>query len=192
MGLRMTGALIALLLLAVAALWGLASWRSLTAARDAVDATWAAIDVQLQQRHDLLPALVAAVQAETGGEDETLQRIDGARLVADAATTPFERADAERRLVAGIAAVGALAERHPGLGATADFVDLQARLARIGDEIQATRRIYNADVRLYLTRRARFPGALVRRLGAFEERPYFELDHTRERGIPRLALARAA
>ena len=187
----MTGVSLALTVLVLAALWAAASWRGLTAARNAVDATWAAIDVQLQRRHDLLPALAAAVQAETRGEDETLDRVAAARRQADAAATPFERADAERRLVAGIAAVGALAERHPGLGATAEFVDLQARLAAIEDQIQAARRIYNADVRLYLTRRHRFPGRLVRRLGDFEVRPYFELDHTRDRGVPTLALARA-
>ena len=187
----MTGVLLALAVIALAALWGLTSWRSLTTARDAVDATWAAIDLHLQRRHDLLPALTAAVQAETDGEGATLERIDEARALAEEATTPFARADAERRLLAAIAAVGGLAERHPGLGATAPFVDLQARLATIEDEVQAARRIYNADVRLYLTRRNRFPGVLVRRLGDFGERPYFELDHTRDRTVGPLALARA-
>jgi LemA protein len=187
----MTGVSIAFGLLVLAAFGVLASWRGLLAARNAVDATWAAIDVQLLRRHDLLPALVAAVHAEIGGEAETLERLTNARVDAQAAVTPFERAEAERRLVAGIAAVGALAEIHPGLGATGAFVDLQARLASIEDEIQAARRIYNADVRLYLTRRGRFPGSLLRRLGEFEERPYFELDHTRERGVATLALARA-
>ncbi|MCW2985952.1 MAG: LemA family protein, partial [Conexibacter sp.] len=62
----------------------------------------------------------------------------------------------------------------------------------IEDEIQAARRIYNADVRLYQGRRARVPGGLLRRFGDFEDRPYFELDHTRERGVPALALVRAA
>jgi LemA protein len=187
----MTGVVIAFGIVLLTAIWLLGCWRGLTAARNAADTTWDDIHVQLVRRHDLLPALIAAVEAETGGEAETLARIGSARELAQAATTPFERADAERRLVAGIAAVGGLAERHPGLGATAGFVDLQARLAAIEDEIQAARRIYNADVRLYLTRRGRFPGTLLRRLGDFDERPYFELDHTRERAIPTLALARA-
>jgi LemA protein len=185
----MTGVIIALSIALLATIWLLGSWRGLIAARNAADTTWADIDVQLRRRHELLPALVAAVQAETGDEGETLARVGTARQQAQAATTPFERADAERRLVAGIAVVGALADRHPGLGASARFVDLQARLGTIEDEIQAARRIYNADVRLYLTRRGRFPGSLVRQLGDFDERPYFELDHTRERAVPALALA---
>src|SRR3954452_19585542 len=176
---------------ALGALWLLASWRGLVAARDAADATWAAIDVHLRERHALVPALVAAVQAETTGEAQALAGVTEARERARAATTPWERADAERRLVAGIAAVAALAERHPGLGAAAAFVDLQARLAGIEDEIHAARRIYNADVRLYQGRRGHLPGSLLRRLGRFDDRPYFELDHTRERGVPTLALLRA-
>jgi LemA protein len=188
---HMTGLSVGLALLALIALWLLVAWRGLIAARDAADATWAAIDVHLRQRHALVPALVAAVEAETAGEAQTLSRLSAARERAVAATTSWERADAERRLVAGIISAATLAERHPGLGAAAAFVDLQARLADIEDEIQAARRIYNADVRLYRGRRGHLPGTLLRRLGDFEDRPYFELDHTRERGVPTLALARA-
>jgi LemA protein len=185
----MTGVSVALGFLVLAAAWLLASWRGLIAARNAADATWAAIDRQLRRRHDLLPALIAAVQAEAPDEEPTPARLTAALERARTAATPFARADAERHLVAGIAAAGTLAERHPSLAATAAFVDLQARLAAIEDEIQAARRIHNADVRLYRTRRGRFPGTLLRRLGDFADRPYFELDHTRERGLPALALA---
>jgi LemA protein len=185
----MTGVTVALGVLAFLIVWLLTAWRGLVAARNAADATWAAIDVQLRRRHDLLPAVIAAIQAETAGEEATVARLTSARELAQQASTPFERADAERRLVAGIGAVGLLAaERHPALAATAAFVDLQARLATIEDEIQAARRIHNADVRLYLARRGRFPGTLLRSFGEFADRPYFELDHTRERGVPTLAL----
>jgi LemA protein len=188
----MTGVALAIVALALAALWLLSAWRGLVAARDAADTTWSAIDVHLRERHALVPALVAAVQAETPVEAETLARVVEARDRSATATAPWERADAERRLVSGIAAVATLAERHPGLGATPAFVALQARLARIEDQTQAARRVHNADVRLYRRRRGRLPGTLLRRLGDFEDRPYFELDHTRDRGAPTITLARAA
>jgi LemA protein len=187
----MTGLSVGLIALALVALWLLTAWRGLVAARDAADATWRAIDVHLRERQSLVPALVAAVQAETAAEAQTLDRLTAAREQAIAATTPWERADAERRLVAGITSVAMLAERHPGLGAAAAFVDLQARLGDIEDAIHAARRIYNADVRLYRGRRSHLPGSLLKRLGEFDDRPYFELDHTRDRGTPTLALARA-
>ena len=188
----MTGVSLMLALVVPGALWVLAAWRGLVAARNAVDTTWSAIDVRLRQRHDLVGPLVAAVAAEVGHDDPALERATEARARAAAATTPFERADAERGVVAGLGAVALLAERHPDLGSTAAFVDLQARLAVIEDDIQAARRIYNADVRLYRGRRARFPKPLMRALGTFEDRPYFELDHTRERGTPALSLVHPA
>jgi LemA protein len=191
----MTGVSIAIVVLALAALWLLSARRGLVAARDAADATWRAIDVYLRDRQALVPALVAAVQAETPVEAETLVRVAAARDRAIAATSPWERADAERHLVAGIAAIATLAERHPGLGATGAFVDLQARLTHIEDQAQAARRVYNADVRLYRRRRDRPAGMVLRKFGSFEDRPYFELDHTRDRGGvggDGLTLARAA
>jgi LemA protein len=191
----MTVVSLAIAALALAAIWLLSAWRGLVAARDGADAMWRAIDVHLRARHALVPALVAAVQAETPVEAETLTRVVEARDHAARATAPWERADAERRLIAGIAAVATLAGHHPGLGATSAFVDLQACLAHIEDETQAARRVYNADVRLYRRRRGRLPGSLLRRLGDFEDRPYFELDHTRDRGTvggDSVPLARAA
>lgn len=189
----MTGMSVAIAVLALGAIWLLAAWRGLVAARDAADASWAAIDVHLRERHTLVPALVAAVLAEVAIEQPTLSRLTAARDAAATATTPWARAEAERHLVAGIAAVATLAEDHPALGGAAAFVDLQTRLSAIEDAIQATRRVHNADVRLYRTRRTHLPGALLRRFGAFEDRPYFELDHTRDRaGAAPLPLVRAA
>lgn len=185
----MTGVSMAVLLVAVVAMWLLVAWRGLVAARAAADATWSAIDVHLRDRHALVPVLVTAVEAEIGGDRQALARLTIALQRATTATTPWERAAAERRLVAGLGTVAALAERHPELGAAGAFVDLQERLTVIEDEIQAARRIYNADVRLYRTRRGHLPGALLRHLGDFEDRPYFELDHTRDRGLPALTLA---
>jgi LemA protein len=188
----MTVLSVAIILLALGALWLVQARRGLVAARDVVDATWARIDVHLKERQALVPALVAAVQAETPIEADTLARLGAARDDAAVASTPWERADAERRLVSGIGAVSAIADHHPGLASAAAFVDLQARLAALDDDVNAARRVYNADVRLYRARRSHFPGTLLRRLSDFTDRPYFELDHTRDRGVPTLALIRSA
>ena len=188
----MTGLSVVFVVLVLAAIWVAASWRALISARDATDATWGVIDVHLRERQALVPALVAAVRAEAVGEDPSLERLTAALDRAVAARGRWERAGDERHLVASIATVAALAERHPALGASGAFVDLQHRLSTIEDQIQAARRIYNADVRLYESRRTHAPGTLLRRFGDFDPRPYFELDHTRDRGAPALALVRAA
>jgi LemA protein len=188
----MTGLPVVFVLLVLGALWLATAWRGLVAARDAADATWVAIDLHLRERHGLVAVLIAAVRAEAAGDEPALARLEAAREEAIAATMPWERGAAERRLVASIATVAAAARHHPALGASVVFADLQARLDVLEDALQSCRRIYNADVRLYRTRRGHLPGSLLRRFGAFEDRPYFELDHTRERGVPALVLAQAA
>ena len=105
----MTGVPIAIAVLALVALWLLSAWRGLVAARDAADATWRAIDVHLRDRQALVPALVAAVQAETPVEAETLPASPTPATAPPPPPSPWERADAERHLVAGIAA-----DRHAG------------------------------------------------------------------------------
>jgi LemA protein len=147
--------------------------------------------VQLRRRHDLVPVLVAAVRQHAPGESAAVDRLLAACVAAQGAETPLERADAERALVIALGTVAALGQRHPALAGTGPFVTLQAQLADIEDDIQAARRIYNAEVRLYLTRRASFPSNVMVGLGAFAERQYFELDHTRERAGLRLTPASA-
>jgi LemA protein len=181
-------AALATLAVLVTAWLGLA-WRGLTGARNRAEETWAAIEGRLVERHRLVPALEAAVRAVVSGEDAVLDRLDAARAAALTARGAFERADAERRLVAALAAAAALTERHPLLGGAAPFVDVQARLAEVEDALQHARRVYNADVRLYLRRRRHAPASWLTRLGDFPERPYYELDHTRGR---RAALRLAA
>ena len=52
-----------LLLLAALAAWAMFAFNRLVRLRNQVKTAWADIDVQLQRRHDLVPSLVAAVQA---------------------------------------------------------------------------------------------------------------------------------
>jgi LemA protein len=168
---------------ALLAAWLAAAYRGLIAARDQTETTWGAIERQLAARHALVPALIDTIAEHAPGESAVLRRLEAARSAAIAARDPFERADAERRLVAGLLAVGGVLERHPGLGASAAFADVQERLAAAEEGLQTSRRLYNADVRLYLARRRRFPRALLDAVGDFPERTYYELDHTRERSV---------
>ncbi|QEC46642.1 LemA family protein [Baekduia soli] len=166
---------------ALVAAWLVTGYQGLVAARNRAEGTWNGIEAQLQRRHALLPELADAVAALAPGETEVLGRLERARLAAQSAGSAFERADAERRVAAALGALGALVQTHPALGAGGTFVELQTRLARIDDDLQASRRLYNADVRLYLTRRRRFPPVVLVGMERFPERPYFELDQTRER-----------
>jgi LemA protein len=187
----MTSVYVVIGVAALVLLWLVVSYNALVAARNRTDEAWSGIDVQLKRRHDLVPNLVAAVRGYAAHEAETLQRVVEARASAIAAQSPAARAEAERRLGASLGAVNVLAEQYPQLQAAAAFIKLQGQLSEAEDEIQAARRIYNADVRLYLTRKQSFPTALITGLGDFPDRPYFELDGTHERAAPQVSFASA-
>jgi LemA protein len=173
------------------AAWLLTAYGNLAAARGVVDEAWAALEVQLGRRHDLVPPLVAAVREHAPGESTAIDRLVAACAAAGAATSPSERTDAEHHLDVALVMAAALTERHPALGGTGPFVTVQAQLAYIADDIHAARALYNARVGQYLPRRSALVGRLLCGVGDFPERPYFELGGTRDRPGLRLTPAQA-
>jgi len=158
------------------------TYRGLLAARTRAEETWHEVELRLEARQALVPELLQAVRRHAPDDAEVTGRLERARAAAAAAHSPLERADAERRLVAAMLAVGGLVSGHPSLGGQPEFVELEQRLLAADEALRAARRVHNADVRLYLSRRRRIPGPVLAALGSFPERPYFELDHTRDRG----------
>ena len=63
---------------------GFATYNGIVALARRIDKAWANVEVALQQRHDELPNLVAAVRGALAFERETLERVTRAR----AAWTP--------------------------------------------------------------------------------------------------------
>ena len=80
-----------------------------------------------------------------------------------------------------------MAEQYPQLRAADNFVRLQAQLAEIEDEIQASRRIYNSNVQIYNTRIQIFPNSLVAARGEFQPREFFEIEIAAERDVPQVS-----
>src|SRR5437763_11230728 len=167
-------------------LWYILTNNGLIRARNKVAEAWSGIDVQLKRRHDLVPNLVETVKGYAEHERETFTRVTDARANAIAAqnSSPRERSQAESGLSAALGGIRAVAEQYPTLRATENFQRLQAQLAEIEDEIQASRRIYNSNVQIYNTRIQIFPNSLVAARGGFEPREFFEIQVPTERDVP--------
>ena len=185
----MVAAYIVVAVVVLLVLWYIATNNSLIRARNKVDEAWSGIDVQLKRRHDLVPNLVETVKGYAAHERETLQRVTDARANAMAAQNapPAERSQAESGLSAALGGIHAVAEQYPQLRATENFQRLQAQLAEIEDEIQASRRIYNSNVQIYNTRIQIFPNSLVAARGDFRPREFFEIDVPSDREVPQVS-----
>ena len=141
------------------------------------DNAWSDIDVQLKRRHDLIPNLVETVGGYASHEKSTLTEVIEARAGAVASTGDVEaQAGAENVLVEGLRHLLAVSEDYPELVASSHFLELQRELVTTEDRIQASRRLFNGNVRDYNQRVEAIPSRLIAALGRYRKADYFEVE----------------
>src|SRR5260370_42451359 len=86
------------IVIAVIAVFFIAVYNRLVALRQAYKNAYADIDVQLKQRHDLVPNLVETVKGYAAHESGVLQKVTEARASAMRATSAQERGQADGML----------------------------------------------------------------------------------------------
>jgi LemA protein len=168
------GALIAVVAVVVLAAFVIVAYNRMVARRQAVDNSWAQIDVALRRRHDLIPPLVEAVKGYASHERGTFERVAETRAAAISASGPPARATAEGRLATAVGGLMTVAEAYPQLEATRNFSQLAEQLSQTEDQIQITRRVYNDTVETYNTLIQVFPAVIVARLFGFGRREFFD------------------
>lgn len=152
--------------------WG---YNTLVSTRQRCRQAFGDIDVQLRQRHDLVPNLLRSVKAYMGHERDTFQAVIEARNAAMEARSPTQRVEAENALSEAVSRIFALAEAYPELKASETFVDLQQQLGQLEDKIAAARRFFNNAAAEYNSAREAIPGVFLAHLMGFGPQPFFEL-----------------
>jgi LemA protein len=143
-------------------------YNRLVALRQNANQAFADIDVQLKQRHDLIPNLVETVKGYAAHEKGTLEAVIQARNAAVAAEKTGDANAALGRLIA-------LAEAYPDLKANTNFQQLQAELSDIENKLAAARRFFNNAVGEYNTAREQFPAVLFANMFGFGPRTFFDV-----------------
>src|SRR5271156_6669346 len=133
--------------------------------REAVNASWAQVDVVLQRRADLIPNLVETVKGFAQHEEQVFSEIAKAREGYMNATTPSDKIAANSQLEASLAKVLVLTENYPQLKSNENFLRLQDELSGTENRIAVERRRYNQTVQDYNTYIALFPNSLVASFG---------------------------
>jgi LemA protein len=159
--------------------WMIIIYNGLVAMRQRVGQSFADVDVQLKQRHDLVPNLVETVKGYAAHERGTLDEVVKARNAAMAAQGPAAQGAAETMLSGALRQLFALAEAYPDLKANTNFQQLQAELSDIENKIAAARRFFNNAVQEYNTGIEQFPAALIAGSLGFTRKEFFDLGETR-------------
>jgi LemA protein len=161
--------------IALLVIWIVILYNGLVAMRQRVNQAFADVDVQLKQRHDLVPNLVETVKGYASHERGTLEAVVQARNAAMTAQGPAQMAQAENMLTGALRQLFALSEAYPDLKANQNFQQLQTELADLENKIAAARRFFNNAVQEYNTGIQQFPAVLIAGPTGFTQREFFDL-----------------
>jgi len=163
--------------LALVVLWAVLSFNRFVSQRQLIDNSWSNVETELRRRHDLIPNLVETVRGYADHEQSTFVEVTEARRGAIAATGPADKHQgAEHALTVGLRQLMAVSEDYPDLLASERFLDLQRELVSTEDRIQASRRLFNGNVRDYNRRVESIPSMLIAAICRFAKAEYFEVE----------------
>ncbi len=133
------------------------------------------IDVQLKQRADLVPQLVATVKGYATHEREVLQRVTEARALGIGATTIDEKMKADNILSQALAGLKVSLEAYPELKANQNFMQLQGEISDIENKLAAVRRYFNTTTRELNNAIQTFPSNVFANMFGFHKEPMYEI-----------------
>ncbi|WP_018463806.1 LemA family protein [Segatella paludivivens] len=167
--------IIVLVVVVLLVFWCISIYNSLVKLRNNRENAFANIDVQLKQRHDLVPQLVATVKGYADHEKEVFMRVTEARSAAMGSTTIDDKINAENALTSALAGFKVSLEAYPELKANENFLQLQNELSDIENKLAAVRRFFNSATRELNNAVEVFPSNIFANMFGFKKEPMFEI-----------------
>jgi LemA protein len=178
---------LALTLVAVVAF---TTYNTVVALQRRADRAWANVDVALEQRHDELPNVVAAVRGQLGFERTVLDEVTRLRAsYSPTAPLPKQAATSDATSSA-LRSLFAVVEHYPELHSDQNVMALQGEIERLETLIAHRRELFNQQVYQYNATIQQFPGALFARLFDWRPRELFEVTPA-DRARPDVGIAPA-
>ena len=169
------GFIIFLVVILVIVLWMVSLYNRLVGLRNRRLNAFADIDVQLRQRHDLVPQIVETVKGYAGHERGVLTQVTEARSAAMSAKTIDDKIVAEQQLTSALQGLKVQVEAYPDLKANQNFLQLQEELSDIENKLAASRRFFNGATTEYNTAVETFPSNLIANNFGFKREVMFDL-----------------
>lgn len=165
--------------------WLVVTYNGLVALKQRVAQAFGDIDVQLKQRHDLIPNLVETVKAYAGHERSTLEAVVNARTMAIGAQAqgPAQQATSEAALQGALGRLIGLSEAYPDLKANTNFQNLQSELSDIENKLAAARRFFNNAVAEFNAAIAAIPGLFIAGPAGFKPQSFFDVGETERKTL---------
>lgn len=172
-------AIIVIVVVVILAAWLVSMYNSLVKMRNNRENAFADIDVQLKQRHDLVPQLVETVKGYAAHEKDTLERVINARNGAIGAKTIDEKIVAENALSSALSGLKITLEAYPDLKANQNFLQLQEEIADLENKLSSVRRYFNSATKKYNNAVETFPSNILAGMFGFRKEVMFDLGEQR-------------
>ncbi len=153
-------------------------YNNLVRMRNNRENAFANIDVQLKQRHDLVPQLVSTVKGYASHEKTVLENVTNARTAAMSANNINDKIQAENKLSSALANLKVSLEAYPDLKANQNFLQLQTEISDIENKLAASRRFFNSATKELNNAVQTFPANILAGIFGFHKEPMFEIPAT--------------
>lgn len=152
---------------------------SLNRALVKIDEASSGIDVALTKRYDVLTKMIEIVKGYAKHEQETFFKT--VELRKD--MTMKEKVLVNEAIEEGLARINALAENYPDLKANENFAILQQSVADVEEHLQASRRLYNANVSSFNQKIVTFPISIVASMKRLSKKEFFTADEKKKEDV---------
>jgi LemA protein len=154
---------------------------------ETIKSAWAAIDVDLQRRADLIPNLVETVKGYAAQEQTVFDDIAKARAALIGAKTPSDKIAANNQLDGALGRLLVVVENYPQLKSNENFLRLQDELAGTENRISVARKRYNDAIQDYNTFIGQFPNSFYANWAGFHRNDAYFAASEASREAPKVA-----
>ena len=170
-------------IIVIVALLFVGKYNSLVKLKNNRDNAFADIDVQLKQRHDLIPQLVDTVKGYIKHESGVLTKVTEARAAAMNANSISDKIASENMLTSALGGLKIAVEAYPDLKANTNFLRLQDEISDVENKLASVRRYFNSSTKEYNNAVQTFPSNIVAGMFNFKTLEMFEINEAQREQI---------
>ena len=175
----MIGAIIAVIVVVILMVYVISISNGLNRAIVKIDEASSDIDVSLTKRYDVLTKMIDVVKGYAKYEQETIFKTIELRQN----MTMKEKNEANKLMQENMEKINALAENYPDLKASENYKTLQKAIADVEEHLQASRRLYNANVSSYNQKIVTFPSSIIASNKGLTKKDFFSTEEKKREDV---------
>jgi LemA protein len=165
----------------------LITYNTVVALRRRCERAWANVDVALKQRHDELPAVVAAVRGQLGFEQRVIEEVARLRAAYQPEAPLPEQAATSEATSRAVRSLFAVVERYPDLRSNQNVMALQEEIERLETLIARRRELFNEQIYQHNATIGQVPAVFLAGIFGWRPLPSFAAEEP-ERARPEVGI----